>query len=878
MRIVAFVMFFSVVALSWGHLATALTFNSPLVDAADVGDKQKVLRLLKQGHKPDEKGDFGVTPLMRAAFRGNVDLVQLLVESGAYVDASDIGGDAALHLAARNGHANVVDALLEYDAYVDIPDKEKWTPLMRAVMAKQTNVAKLLIAKGADITAVNEMDESVIIHAAMIGRPEIMELILGNKEFQTIPLGHRSTALEIAERKNNQKVGKMLASMSGYLKKQVADKKTEERFKQAQIDRSSIYEGENYSEDKYNTAGIIEKFESRPPRNVRPEPFQSSPEVSRPPSFEQAYGAQSPSEKIVPNPSDGVPSSPVLSEPILDASMPYDILARPTPAAPPIIKPKSSQKIAEIKKSLKGYQEAFPEEFNKPQMPSPISKPERFELDDEDFLSEGEKFYSVQLGAFSSEQYTAFVWENMQKKNADLLARLSADIVPESARGSNKILYKLRSGRFKWKDVAESTCSSLKTRNIDCIVVGGSLQNYAGALHIGPAVALEPETVMAKRDMGVPLPVARAEAVSQRVDAGASVPSKAAVAKVQDDELPWLKRPSRQPIDYGVPQQMAQAPMQNMPKYNTPPFQSAPQPQNQYVPQPPARGFADTGSDPIDINPYAGAYRRGAQVPAYNQVYNNLPPQPAAGDIRSNIDQQVRELARQRFFEERGVKKPEVKRDYGDFYNEIGRQAQNRSQLSEAVLVPNSNYQLGFARGVAGGVWLHIESFFDKNAANDYGTRMFRYDENLRGLNIMLVNSEDAIRQNAVAMRVGPLAYEQANSLCSTVMAGGLRCSVKGGGATTPAPSYAKRESINRFWINLGTFADTPEAEYYWMFLREDNGDLLSALEYDMANAGEHGAFGDDAVQLRLGPFDARGRASQICNVMKYRNVACLVQ
>ncbi len=72
------------------------------------------------------------------------------------------------------------------------------------------------------------------------------------------------------------------------------------------------------------------------------------------------------------------------------------------------------------------------------------------------------------------------------------------------------------------------------------------------------------------------------------------------------------------------------------------------------------------------------------------------------------------------------------------------------------------------------------------------------------------------------------------------------------------------------------TFASKSEAEYYWMFLLEDNGDILNNMQYEMQDI-EHGVFGDNAVSLRIGQFNSAERANESCKMLQNRNIACVI-
>lgn len=857
MRSATFLIFIIVVAFSLAQ-AAGISFNDPLVDAADSGDKEKVIRLLRQGHSPDSKGDFGVTPLMRASFRGYRDIVKILVESGAYINASDIGGDTPLHLAAKNGHAAIVEDLINYDAYIDIPDKEKWTPLMRAVMAKQNDVASILINKGADIALTNNMDESVLVHAATIGSPQIMEMIMASGKFDLLPSSQRFTAMQIAEKKGNEKVGRMLSSMEDSMKKQYASSSPSRQVDKSPYEINLGQFDDSLASGDYDTT---EEYSSMRDNIYDPPRVRERAASAPPPDYMERY--QEPKNE---------PALAQVAPVIEDETKPFDLLAEPTPK---IATPKQ-EKIAQIKEQLGGYKQAFPEEFGGAKTPLPASKPVSTEV------KPGEDFYTIQLGAFSSEEQAAFVWNNLQNKNPELLGDMDADILVENDEENFRKLYKLRSGRFKWDDIAVANCDSLKSRNIDCLVMKGKPWEYRFAKTIPSqktqfASAQESSEVPTVTNMvgGVPIPVSREYA-------SANTPSEPAPAKQQttpsqqassNNDLPWLAQPGYQSPNYNFPPTQPPAYAQNN-QYRQPPM--APPPSQQFAQNRPQQYIPPPGNAPIDIAPNPPAANNW-QAPVNNRQQQFAPAQNNQAGLQASLDQQVREVARQNFFQQQGLPKPTPKHNYDEFYRDVQRQAGRSSNLSEAVLVPNNSVRYSNTNSSpAAGAWLHIESFPNQNSANDYGTRMFRYDESLGNLNIILANGQ---RPGAVAMRVGPMAQNQAYNLCASVNAGGLSCNIKGSGnPTSYNQQFANRSPVNKFWVNLGTFADTPEAEYYWAFLREDNGDLLTSLEYDMADAGKHGAFGDDAVQLRVGPFNAKNRADQICSIMRYRNVACLVQ
>ncbi|GAB4175588.1 MAG: hypothetical protein OHK0024_12560 [Thalassobaculales bacterium] len=57
--------------------------DTPLIDAAQRGDRAALARLLAEGADPGASNDFGNTALMLAAARGDLEMVERLVAAGA---------------------------------------------------------------------------------------------------------------------------------------------------------------------------------------------------------------------------------------------------------------------------------------------------------------------------------------------------------------------------------------------------------------------------------------------------------------------------------------------------------------------------------------------------------------------------------------------------------------------------------------------------------------------------------------------------------------------------------------------------------------------------------------------------------------------------
>ena len=144
--------------------ATALTW------AAHWDDLALAARLLEAGADADAADDHGVTPLERAAENANLAMVELLLDGGADPGAARTSGLTPLMTAARTGDAAIVEALLDRGADVNAVTAEtRSTALMWALAAPHPEVARLLLARGADPTRETAAGFTTLMFAARNG-------------------------------------------------------------------------------------------------------------------------------------------------------------------------------------------------------------------------------------------------------------------------------------------------------------------------------------------------------------------------------------------------------------------------------------------------------------------------------------------------------------------------------------------------------------------------------------------------------------------------------------------------------------------------------------------------------------------------------------
>jgi ankyrin repeat protein len=152
--------------------------ETPLMQAGVYSDAAMVKLLLDQGADVNLASRDGATALMRAA--GDFAKVQLLLERGAQVEAkSNMGRTPLLIAAAFPGNVKTVRLLLAKGAKVNDQDQYGDTCLTSACKRGDAEMAKVLLAAGADVAAGSSWPgQAPLIWAAEEGNLETLACLL----------------------------------------------------------------------------------------------------------------------------------------------------------------------------------------------------------------------------------------------------------------------------------------------------------------------------------------------------------------------------------------------------------------------------------------------------------------------------------------------------------------------------------------------------------------------------------------------------------------------------------------------------------------------------------------------------------------------------
>lgn len=178
---------------------------SELTDAIQAGDAARVAALLTENAALARHAENNVTPLLFALYRGRRDIVQLLLDHGAPVsfgEACALGDGARVKellasepaalrsrtadgfpphgMAIFFGHGELARWLIEQGADVNAVAENpmRVAPVHAAASARDLETLRLLLDRGADANAKQQMDYTALHGAAARGDVDMAKLLL----------------------------------------------------------------------------------------------------------------------------------------------------------------------------------------------------------------------------------------------------------------------------------------------------------------------------------------------------------------------------------------------------------------------------------------------------------------------------------------------------------------------------------------------------------------------------------------------------------------------------------------------------------------------------------------------------------------------------
>jgi ankyrin repeat protein len=152
--------------------------NLLLINAAERGNADTVVILIRQGYDVNQTTADGVTALMYASSYGFHEIVRILVENGAEINAVPYNGITALSSACINNHYETALYLLQQGADTEIEDNQGITPLLYSAAYDYFEITELLLMFGANPDHTDYEGATALHAAAIYAQPEIAWLLL----------------------------------------------------------------------------------------------------------------------------------------------------------------------------------------------------------------------------------------------------------------------------------------------------------------------------------------------------------------------------------------------------------------------------------------------------------------------------------------------------------------------------------------------------------------------------------------------------------------------------------------------------------------------------------------------------------------------------
>jgi ankyrin len=172
----------------------------PLHQAVDIGNETLCHILISHGHGVDSRDQNDNTPLHVAAALDSVKMIECMMKCGASLSATNDEGETALLCATKLGNEDACRAILESGAtdFIDIPDKEMDTPLYKACVDLNTELAELLLQYHANPNKTCSLGWTPLHAAASEDDTEIMQLLFNAGAKQDILNVYQSTPIVLA--------------------------------------------------------------------------------------------------------------------------------------------------------------------------------------------------------------------------------------------------------------------------------------------------------------------------------------------------------------------------------------------------------------------------------------------------------------------------------------------------------------------------------------------------------------------------------------------------------------------------------------------------------------------------------------------------------
>ena len=198
----------------------AVQLYDELIAAAEQGDVAAVERLLAAGADVEATDMMGRTPLIAAAYENHLEVARLLIAAGADVNVQDRTRQSAYLIATSDGYLELLQMTLAAGADVHRTDSFNGTGLIRAADRGHVEIIEELLKTDIDIDHINNLGWTALLEAIILGdggerHTEVVRLLVEAGADVTIADGQGVTPAEHAHRRGYDEILEILTSQPG---------------------------------------------------------------------------------------------------------------------------------------------------------------------------------------------------------------------------------------------------------------------------------------------------------------------------------------------------------------------------------------------------------------------------------------------------------------------------------------------------------------------------------------------------------------------------------------------------------------------------------------------------------------------------------------